>query len=145
MDHRDDSGDRLAGPSTGPSRAVRVVSALVGLEAIALAAAVVVLLIDVVTLTPASLASAVALIVLTAVAAVWVAWIAVSLLRGASWSRGGALFWQLIQLTVALGAIQGAFAQPLIGAAIAVPSLVVIVLLFTRSVMQHTRRPDREG
>jgi hypothetical protein len=144
MDRQDDAGGRFAGSSTGRSRAVRVVAALVGIEAIALGAAVVILLIDVVTLTPSSLASAIALIVLTAVAAVWVAWIAASLLRGASWSRGGALFWQLIQLTIALGAIQGAFAQPLIGAAIAVPSLAVIVLLFTRSVMQHTRRPDRE-
>jgi hypothetical protein len=144
MDGRDDSGDRFARASAGPSRAVRVLAVLVGLEAIALAAAVVVLLVDVVTLTPASLASAIALIVLAAVAAIWVAWIAVSLLRGASWSRGGALFWQLIQLTIALGAIQGAFAQPLIGAAIAVPSLTVIVLLFTRSVMQHTRRRDPE-
>lgn len=145
MDRRDDPGDRFAGAPARPSRAVHVVSVLVGLEAIALAAAVVVLLIDVVTLTPASLASAIALIVLTAVAALWVAWIAVSLHRGASWSRGGALFWQLIQLTIALGALQGAFAQPLIGAAIAVPSLAVIVLLFTRSVMQHTRRPERES
>ncbi|RWZ68571.1 hypothetical protein ELQ92_05040 [Labedella populi] len=144
MDHSDDGGARVPGGRRLPSRAVRVVSVLVGIEAVALAVAVIVLLIDVLTLTPASLASALALIVLTAVATVWVAWIALSLLRGASWARGGALFWQLIQLTIALGAVQGAFAQPLIGAAIAVPSIVVLVLLFTRSVMQHTRRPDPE-
>jgi hypothetical protein len=145
MDRSDDADDRITSGSRRPSRAVRVVSALVGLEAVALGVAVVVLLIDVVTLTPASLASALALIVLTAVATAWVAWVAVSLLRGASWARGGALFWQLIQLTIALGAVQGAFAQPLIGAAIAVPSIAVLVLLFTRSVMEHTRRPEREA
>lgn len=145
MDRSDDPDDRITGGSRRPSRAVSVVSALVGLEAVALAVGVVVLLVDVVTLTPASLASALALIVLTAVATAWVAWVAVSLLRGASWARGGALFWQLIQLTIAIGAVQGAFAQPLIGAAIAVPSIAVLVLLFTRSVMEHTRRPEREA
>lgn len=145
MDRSDEGRDRFPTAGRRPSRAVRIVAVLVGLEAVALAVAVVVLLIDVVTLTPASLASAIALIVLTAVAAVWVSWIAVSLLRGASWARGGALFWQLIQLTIALGAVQGAFAQPLIGAAIAVPSILVLVLLFTRSVMEHTRRTEHEA
>lgn len=120
-------------------------SLLIGLEAAALAGAVCVLLVDVLTLTPASLASAIALIVLTAVATLWVSWVAISLNRGASWSRGGALFWQLVQLAIALGAVQGTFAQPLIGAAIAVPSVLVIVLLFTRSVMEHTRRRDVEA
>ena len=71
--------------------------------------------------------------------------IAVSLRRGAPWSRGGAVFWQLVQLTIAVGAVQGTFAQPAIGAAIAVPSVVVLCLLFTRSVMEHTRHRDPEG
>ena len=142
MDRADGLGDAGTGDRGRPSRAVSIAVALVALEALALVVAVVVLLVDVVTLTPSSLASAIALIVLAALAAVWVSWIAVSLRRGAPWSRGGALFWQLVQLTIALGAVQGAFAQPLIGAAIAVPSVLVLILLFTRSVMQHTRRPD---
>jgi hypothetical protein len=141
----DDLGDRRdvsAGGSARPSRAVWIAVVLIALEALALGIALVVLLVDVVTLVPSSIASAIALIVLTALATAWVAWIAVSLFRGAPWSRGGGVFWQLVQLALALGAIQGSFAQPLIGAAIAVPSLLVLVLLCTRSVMEHTRRPD---
>jgi len=145
MDRPDERDVPPVGRGTRPSRAVWLAVVLVAIEALVLAIAVVVLLVDVVTLTPSSLASAVALIVLTAVATVWVAWIAVSLRRGAPWSRGGAVFWQLVQLAIALGAIQGSFAQPLIGAAIAVPSILVLVLMCTRSVMQHTRRPDPES
>lgn len=144
MDLPDDRSGGLTGRRTRPSRALVIAVVLVGIEAIALVIAVVVLLVDVVTLTPASMASAIALIVLTAIAAVWVTWIALSLRRGAPWSRGGAVFWQLVQLAIALGAIQGSFAQPLIGAAIAVPSILVLVLMCTRSVMEHTRRPDPE-
>lgn len=144
MDRPDERPGTSAAPTVRPSRAVWLAVVLVALEALALGIAVAVLLVDVVTLTPTSLASAIALIVLTAVAAAWVAWIAVSLRRGAPWSRGGAVFWQLVQLAVALGAIQGSFAQPLIGAAIAVPSIVVLILMCTRSVIQHTKRPDPE-
>ena len=135
MDRPDDRDGAETGPRGRPSRAVSLAVVLI---------AVVVLLVDVVTLTPTSLPSAIALIVLTAVAAAWVSWIAVSLRRGAPWSRGGAVFWQLIQLTIALGAVQGDFAQPLIGAAIAVPSVLVLILICTRSVMAHTRRPEPE-
>lgn len=144
MDRPDDRGAAPAARGSRPSRAVWLAVVLVAIEALVLGVAVVVLLVDVVTLTPSSLASAIALIVLTTVAAVWVAWIAVSLRRGAPWSRGGAVFWQLVQLAIALGAIQGAFAQPLIGAVIAVPSILVLVLMCTQSVMAHTKRPDPE-
>ncbi|PSL38841.1 hypothetical protein CLV49_2470 [Labedella gwakjiensis] len=144
MDRPDEGAGTSVGPGARPSRAVWLAVVLVAMEALALGIAVVVLLVDVVTLTPSSLASAIALIVLTAVAAAWVSWIAVSLRRGAPWARGGAVFWQLVQLAVALGAIQGSFAQPLIGAAIAAPSILVLVLMCTRSVMLHTKRPDPE-
>jgi hypothetical protein len=142
MDQSDDGRDAVTGSGGRPSPAVSILTVLLAIEAFALAAVVVVLIVDVVTLTPSSLASAIALIVLAAVATAWVAWIAVSLRRGAAWSRGGAVFWQLVQLTIAIGAFQGSFAQPLIGAAIAVPSVLVLVLLFTRSVMEHTRRAE---
>jgi hypothetical protein len=141
-DRLDDSRDGPRGRGSAPARAVVVAVVLVGVEAVALLAAVGILIVDVASLTPSSLASALALLVLTALAAVWVSWIAVSLYRGAPWSRGGALFWQLVQLAIAFGAAQGTFAQPAVAAGIAVPSLVVVVLLFTRSVMAHTRREE---
>lgn len=145
MDRPGEGDPATAARRPRPSRAVWTAVAIVAIEALALGVALVVLLIDVVTLTPSSLSSALALIVLTAVATVWVSWVAVALRRGAPWSRGGAVFWQLVQMALALGAIQGVFAQPLIGAAIAVPSILVLILMCTRSVMEHTKRPDPEA
>jgi hypothetical protein len=48
----------------------------------------------------------------------------------------------LVQLAIAIGAFQGIYAQPAIGWAIVVPSVLVLVLLFTRSVMAAIARPQ---
>ncbi|WP_146188092.1 hypothetical protein [Mycetocola zhujimingii] len=105
---------------------------------------VVVLVFDVLTQPAASFASALALTVLAAIAAVFVSAVAVAMARRAPWSRGAALVWQLVQLAIAVGAFQGATAQPAWGWAILAPTLVALVLLFTKSVMEALRRPDIE-
>ena len=136
-------GDAMipAGPGRrGGSTALLVVIALLFVEALAMVIVVGVLVVDILTLPASSMASAIALTVLVAIGAVFITAVAVGALRRQGWVRGGAVIWQLVQLAIALGAFQGAFAQPAIGWAILVPSVVVLVLLFTPSVMTAIRR-----
>ncbi|RLQ81491.1 hypothetical protein [Mycetocola zhadangensis] len=114
------------------------------LEALALVALVLVLVFDILTQPAASVASAIALTVLVVIAAVFVSAVAVALARRSPWSRGAAVVWQLVQLAIAVGAFQGVTAQPAWGWAILVPSVIALILLFTRSVMIILRRPDVE-
>ncbi|MEJ3403485.1 hypothetical protein WDJ51_01945 [Rathayibacter sp. YIM 133350] len=98
-------------------------------EAVLVVGVAVWFLMELLTATPASFASAVAIFVILVIAAVFVCAIAVGAARGASWIRGAAFTWQLIQLAIAVGAFQGLYAQPAIGWALIVPSVLVMVLL----------------
>ena len=124
------------------SRQVIVLSALIFLEAALVVGATAFLLFELLTVTPDSLPSALALTVLTALAAVWVIAIAVGVLRGRAWSRGAAIVWQVLQLAVAVGAFQGAFARPEVGWLLLVPAVAALVLLFSRPVIAATRREE---
>ncbi|MET0907882.1 MAG: hypothetical protein ABWZ99_00310 [Ilumatobacteraceae bacterium] len=129
-------------PGPQGSAALRLLTAILFAEAAAMVVVVIVLIIDILTLPAASLGSAIALTVLVAIGAVFVSAVAVGAFRRQGWVRGGALIWQLVQLAIAIGAFQGTFAQPAIGWALLVPSVIVIVLLFTRSVMAAIRRDE---
>ena len=124
------------------SRQVIVLSALIFLEAALVVGATAFLLFELVTVTPDSLASALALTVLTALAAAWVIAIAIGVLRGRAWSRGAAMVWQVLQIAVAVGAFQGSFARPEVGWLLLLPALAAIVLLFSRPVVEATRRGE---
>ncbi|GAB2520609.1 hypothetical protein [Paramicrobacterium agarici] len=135
--------DTASSPGSGSrSRAVVVTAALIGLEALALVIIVATLVIDLFTLRPDRYDSAIALTVLAAVAAVWMLAVTAAFWRGRQWSRAAALTWQVLQIAVAIGAFQGVFAQPTIGWALLAPALAVIVLLMTRSVIEHSRARD---
>ncbi|MEN9965230.1 MAG: hypothetical protein RJA60_227 [Actinomycetota bacterium] len=71
--------------------------------------------------------------------ATWVGFIIKSLIAGRRWARSGALFWQLIQLTVAWGSFTGEFANAAIGFGLILPSVTVIALLFTKPVFDATQ------
>ena len=131
-------------PDTRGSLAIRLLTGLLFLEAVAVIVVVVVLVFDIVTQPAASLSSAIALTVLVAIAAVFVTAVAVAMAKRAPWSRGAALVWQLVQLAIAVGAFQGATAQPAWGWVILAPTLVALILLFTKSVMSELRRPEVE-
>lgn len=109
--------------------ALAILRAILALEAAALVAIVVWLLIEILTDQPDSFASAIALLVLTAIGALWVVMLAVGAFRMAPWVRGGAITWQVLQIAVAIGCFQGFFARPDLGWALLVPALVVIGLL----------------
>jgi len=78
--------------------------------------------------------------VLAALATVWLVVIAVGALRAQPWVRAAALTWQVLQLAVAFGSFQGLFSRDDIGWFLLVPAVNVLFLLFTRSVMEATRR-----
>lgn len=120
-------------------RALLVLAALLAAEALLVWAAAAWLVVELLTATPSSPAGAVAILVLVVVAAVWVSAIAWGALRARSWIRGAALTWQLVQIFVAIGCFQGLYARVDLGWALLLPSLAVIVLLFTPRVLAATR------
>ena len=98
------------------------------------------LVFELATVVPVSYASAIAILLLVVLAAVWLFVVAVNTLKGRSWVRGAALTWQVLQLAVALGSFQGLFARDDVGWFLLVPAVIVLCLLFTRSVMAATAR-----
>jgi hypothetical protein len=86
-----------------------------------------------------SLPTMLALAGLGLVVAVWLAYVFKGLYSGRRWARSGAIFWQLVQLTIAWGSFTGQFANAAIGIALIVPSVLVIGLLFTKPVFDATQ------
>ncbi len=77
-----------------------------------------------------------ALVVLTGGAAIWLTFASRAIRKHKRWARSAGVFWQLIQLTIALGTFE---ANVLWGLAIAVPSVLVLITLFTKEVVEATR------
>ena len=86
-----------------------------------------------------SLPTMLALAGLGLVVAVWLAYVFKGLYAGRRWARSGAIFWQLVQLTIAWGSFTGQFANAGIGIALIVPSVLVIGLLFSKPVFDATQ------
>ena len=145
MNHERVDGDMppAASVAGGVRAALVVVSALLFLEAVALASIVVWLVVDLVTLRPSSYASAIALIVLVVIGVVWVGAVAIASLRRAHWSRAAAIVWQILQISIAVGAFQGLFARPDVGWLLLVPAITVIgLLLWTPVRLAYVRSDD---
>jgi hypothetical protein len=139
----DESMPEAASISGGVRAALMVVSGILLLEALALMAVVAWLVIDLLALEPSSYASAIALLVLVVIAAIGVGAVAVASLRRAPWSRAAAIVWQVLQLSIAVGAFQGLFARPDVGWLLLVPAITVIGLLLWQPVRLAYTRPDR--
>ena len=119
--------------------------ALLVLEFAAVAAVVVVLVVDLVIAEASSLATALALTVLVVLAAGWMAATIVGLLRGQAWTRASAIVWQVLQFAIGIGALQGTFAQPAWGWPIVAVSVATFALLFVPSVVRTTQGRSREA
>lgn len=125
-------------------------SALAGLatllfaEAAVLMIAVAWLLLELVTTTPASFATAIAFVVLAAIAAAWVLATAINTLRTRPWIRASTITWQIVQGAIALSALQGAGASPLVGWLLIAASIAGIVLVLTPGVVRATARGGTE-
>ena len=135
-------GPRDGPDGTGVRAALAAVTVLLFAEAAALVGVLAWLLIDLLVLRPSSFATAIALIVLVAIGAAWVSAIAVASVRRAPWSRAAAIVWQVLQLSVAVGAFQGLFARPDLGWALLVPAVVIVGLLLWPPVRLAYSRPE---
>lgn len=136
------AGGASEGPRPGVRAALRTVSIVLVLEALAVIAVAIWLVIDLVSLEPSSYATAIALIVLVVVGAVWVGATALASFSRAPWSRAAAIVWQILQVSVAVGAFQGLFARPDIGWMLLVPAITVIGLLLWSPVRIAYSRPE---
>lgn len=153
MNRRDDAqlgrnGEPAAdapGAQSGARAALVVVSVLLFVEAAAMTALVVWLLVDLFALEPSSYATAIALLVLVAIGALWVIAVAFASLRRAPWSRAAAIVWQILQVSIAVGAFQGLFARPDLGWALLVPAITVIGLLLWTPVRLAYTRPEEHA
>jgi hypothetical protein len=134
-----------ASDSRGARAALMVVNGILLLEAVALAAVVVWLVIDLLALEPSSYATAIALLVLVVIAAIGVGAVAVASLRSAPWSRAAAIVWQVLQLSIAVGAFQGLFARPDVGWFLLVPAITASGLLLWTPVRLAYARSDAEA
>jgi len=76
-----------------------------------------------------------ALVLLTLGAAIWLTFAGLAITKGKRWARSAGVFWQLIQLTIALGTFE---ASLLGGLAIAMPSIAVLLSLFLPEVVRAT-------
>lgn len=100
------------------------------------------LVVETLAARPASYLSAIGLAALAAFAAIWVGFIGAGVLRGRAWIRGAAITWQVIQVVIGVGCLQGLFASPPVGVLLIVLAVAVVVLVFTRPVIAATS--DRE-
>jgi hypothetical protein len=146
LEARDDSTSIEATPESGVRAALVVVTVLLFLEAAAMVALVIWLVIDLFSLEPSSYATAIALLVLVAIGAIWVVTVAFGSLRRAPWSRAAAIVWQILQVSIAVGAFQGLFARPDVGWALLVPAITVVgLLLWTPVRLAYTRPEDHDA
>ena len=125
----------------------KIAGVLVGLEGVALAGLTLREAVAIAGGDTDSLASALALLVLTLVGAAAVIAFAVAIWRGQSWGRSGGIVTQLLILAVALGAATGAFADPAVALALAVPAILTLVLLVlaVRDAGRAAREADGHG
>lgn len=108
----------------------RVAAGVVGIEAIGILALAAWQIVALVGGDTDSAVSAIALIVLTVLGGVAVGAFALGIWLGLSWGRSGGIVTQLLIIAVAVGAVTGADAHPLIALALGIPPLAVLVLLF---------------
>jgi hypothetical protein len=132
------------GRSATPSRPALfwLLVLLLAAEATLLAVATAYLLIEILTVQPDSYAAAAAILLLTLLATVWLGAIVVGALRGRGWIRGAAIVWQVLQIAVGVGSLQGTFANPSVGLWLIVPAVLVVVLLLVPSVVAVTSARD---
>jgi len=116
--------------------------ALLIVEFLGVAALAIVLLVETLTARGSSVGGGIALTVIGVVAAAWLGAMVIGTLRGQAWIRAAAIVWQVLQVAVGVGALQGQVAQPQWGWPLIVTAAVVLLLLFSKPVvtLSSTRR-----
>jgi len=114
---------------------LRAISVAFFLEALVLFVATVAIVWGMTTSQAGALLTNSALVVLTLSAGVWLTFAGMAITKGKRWARSAGVFWQLIQIAIALGTFE---ASLLGGFAIALPSLAVLFTLFSSEVVKAT-------
>ena len=114
---------------------LRAISVAFFLEALVLYVATVAIIWGMTTSQAGALLTNSALVVLTLSAGVWLTFAGIAITKGKRWARSAGVFWQLIQIAIALGTFE---ASLLGGFAIALPSLAVLFTLFSSEVVKAT-------
>jgi hypothetical protein len=115
-----------------------VLVVLLSIEFLGVAALAVVLLVETLTASGARVGGGIALTVIGFVAAAWLGAIIVGTLRGQAWIRAAAIVWQVLQVAVGVGALQGQVAQPVWGWPLIILAAFVFLLLFLKPVVALT-------
>ena len=114
---------------------LRAISVAFFLEALVLFVATVAIVWGMTTSQAGALLTNSALVILTLSAGVWLTFAGMAITKGKRWARSAGVFWQLIQIAIALGTFE---ASLLGGFAIALPSLAVLFTLFSSEVVKAT-------
>ncbi|WP_342024101.1 hypothetical protein AAE021_02545 [Arthrobacter citreus] len=118
--------------------AVLVISAILVLEALALLGVAGWFVYNLFTVAPVSMGGAVFTTVLLAAAGIWLLALGHFFFRGYRWTRAGALVFQLFAVVIAVPTLQGGVI--LAGLLLLLPAATVLLLLFTRPVLEHTSK-----
>jgi hypothetical protein len=120
---------------------LKVLVAITGVETLAVAVTLILGIIDIVTGNEKSLALSAALDGLIAGFVIWGALITKGLWQLKSWARSSSIFWQSAQLAIAWESFQGGeTARPDIAWLLIIPSVVVLVLMFTNPLANLLKR-----
>ena len=126
------------------SPALVVLAAILSLEALALIAATVFFVVELFAAPASSMGSAVALAVIVAIAAAWGVVVVRGVVLGQAWTRAAVVVLQILVIAVGIGSVQGPEPRPDLAAALIVPAVLALVLLFTRSVVAATSERSNE-
>lgn len=132
-------------PDTRRTPPVTLLVIILGAESLLMVGLSVYLMVEFVLDAPDFIGTALFLTALCILAAGWLAILTVGVFHGRSWTRGGALVWQFLQLAVGIGSIQGFVPRPDIASWLVLPAVVAIVLLLMPSVSLFLARDDARG
>ena len=117
---------------------VQIVLVLLLLEALALAAVFLALLLELFSGQFQSIFAEVFLVVISGAAVLWVLHFSRGILNKKRWARSAAFFWQLLQAVVGAGAMAETGSSQVIGALLVTVSGITLVLLFNKNVVADT-------
>ena len=125
-------------PFSKAPKMVQIVLVLLLLEALALAAVFLTLLLELFSGQFQSIFAQVFLVVISGAAVLWVLHFSRGILNKKRWARSAAFFWQLLQAVVGAGAMAETGSSQVIGALLVTVSGITLVLLFNKNVVADT-------
>ena len=125
-------------PFSKAPKMVQIVLVLLLLEALALAAVFLTLLLELFSGQFQSIFAEVFLVVISGAAVLWVLHFSRGVINKKRWARSAAFFWQLLQAVVGAGAMAETGSSQLIGALLVIVSGITLVLLFNKNVVADT-------